>query len=103
MASCVQRLILALVASLLSFCAAQDGVCDDLQTPGCGTFPPGHDNIGASWLGIGQPPFNATILSFEASLILPLAPLNSGGLLAINPALENTVSAHTGIFRNALQ
>ena len=47
--------------------------------------------MGPSWWAIGDESFDAVITKFTAKLYVPEAPQNLGGVVAINPAIENTV------------
>lgn len=69
-----------------------DETCDD-PNAACGSpFPPGHLDMGPSWWGIGDKDFDAYIEIISTALIVPQAPEGYSGIIAINPALENSVS-----------
>ena len=82
--------ILLCVLFLLTIAALADQPC---KVAGCsGGFPPGHQHMGTSWWAIGKESYQATILNFAATLHVPDAPVDTGGVIVINPAMENTVS-----------
>ena len=82
---------------LVYFTSALDRPCDQAGQSACSSpFPPGHGYMGPSWWAIGNESFGATITSFQADLYVPEAPGNLSGVVAINPAIENTVRLEAG-------
>lgn len=60
--------------------------------PTCGEFyPPGHQDMGNSWWSIGDQRFNVTLSQVTTFLQLPQPPQNSSGVIALDPALDNSV------------
>ena len=60
--------------------------------PTCGEFyPPGRQDMGGSWWSIGDQRFNVTLSQVTTFLQLPEPPQNSSGIIALDPALDNSV------------
>lgn len=93
--SAIRRFVGILSLFLSLDITAGDDACMDggPGAPGCSTpFPPGHLEMGTSYWAIGDEKFGAIMETVTTFLTVPQVSAGSPGIMAINPAMENTVS-----------
>lgn len=79
-----------LLSTLLCTVASADRICR-MNGFGCSTpFPPGHKYMGPGWWAVGTEDKGTYIKSVSTLLQIPDLPQGVNGIMAINPAMENT-------------
>lgn len=77
-------------STLLCNIAKADRFCRMINF-GCSTpFPPGHKYMGPGWWAVGTEDVGTYIKSVSTLLQVPDVPQGINGIMAINPAMENT-------------